>query len=96
MKENNVCKEVIFACTSVCVFVLKVPFLYSDLCFCFLDQPSSFWHSPFSPPPPIPSLNISWMQESAEKLLDYREYYCGLKYVTLYVGALSPRAIRIV
>lgn len=52
MKENNVCKEVIFACTSVCVFVLKMPFLYSDLCFCFLDQPSSFWHSPFSPPPP--------------------------------------------
>ena len=36
------------------------------------------------------------MLESAEKLLDYREYYCGLKYVTLYVGALSPCAIRIV
>lgn len=36
------------------------------------------------------SLNMSWILEGAEKLLDYREYYCGLKHVSLYVGALSP------
>lgn len=43
-----------------------------------------------------PSLNVSWILEGAEKLLDYGEYYCGLKYVSLYVGALSPCTIRIV
>lgn len=42
------------------------------------------------------SLKISWILEGAEKLLDYREYYCGLKYFSLYAGALSPCTMRVV
>lgn len=81
---------------SVCLCAQNAFSLFRSLLLFFRSALQLLAQPFFSPPPPIPSLNISWMQESAEKLLDYREYYCGLKYVTLYVGALSPRAIRIV
>lgn len=57
------------------------------ICSCFSDQPSSFWHIP-----PV----LEWILDGAEKLLDFTGYYCALKYVRLYVGALSPCTIRTV
>ncbi len=68
-------------------------FLFIQI-FCFCSSHQTFKHlvQPFL----RLSLNVNWILEGVEKLLDYGEYYCGLKYVSLYVGALSLCAIRIV
>lgn len=79
----------IFASALVCVLVLKTS-LFFFFKFRFLHL---FFRSALqllAQPFLLLSLNVSWILEGAEKLLDYREYYCGLKYVSLYVGALSP------
>lgn len=66
---------------------------YTDIRFhwlCYSDQTCSFFTSTLL----WPTLNLSRRLPGVEKLLDYRGYYCGLKYASLYVGALSPGPIR--
>lgn len=66
---------------------------YTDIQFhwlCYSDQTCSFFTSTLL----WPTLNLSRRLLGVEKLLDYRGYYCGLKYASPYVGALSPGPIR--
>lgn len=74
-----------FFCFVVCISVHKIWIFF------LFYQP--FWL--LAEPLLHPSLNVSWILVGAEKILDYGGYYCGLKYVSLYVGALSPCTIRI-
>lgn len=84
--EKNLIKETIFV--YLCAFVRR----YFVVCvLCFLRSAHELFALFF-----CLALTISWMLQGVEKLLDYGRYYRGLKYVGLYVGALSPCPIRIV